>query len=111
MNWTGPLLGILTLALIGLGFAWVIRLEYWLGWQWWPYVLAGGIALLIGSLFVPNFWLSALMGIAGASLAWGSTELSAQAERVRKGWFPANPRSKPRPPLADRIERWPRPRL
>ncbi|MGQ9491112.1 MAG: DUF4491 family protein [Anaerolineae bacterium] len=111
MNWTGPLLGLITLALIGLGFAWVIQLEYRLGWEWWPYVLAAGVALLIGSLFAPGFWASALMGIAGASLVWGSTELPKQAERARRGWFPANPRPKPRPPLADRIERWPRPRL
>lgn len=111
MNWTGPLLGFATLALIGLGFAWVIRLEYRLGWQWWPYVLAAGIGLLLASLFVPTFWASALTGIAGASLVWGSVELPEQAERARKGWFRSNPHPKPRPPLADRIERWPRPRL
>lgn len=111
MNWGGPFLGFVTLALIGLGFAWVIRLEYRLGWQWWPYVMAAGIVLLLASLFMPGFWASALTGIAAASLIWGSVELPEQAERVRRGWFPANARPKPRPPGAEHIERWPRPRL
>jgi hypothetical protein len=111
MNWTGILLGLATLALIGLGFAWVIRLEYRLGWQWWPFVMAAGLALLIASLFMRNFWASALTGLLAMSLIWGSTELPEQAERAKRGSFPFNPDPKPRPPLADRIERWPRPRL
>ena len=111
MNLTGLLAGVATLLLIGLGFAWVIRVERHLGWQWWPYVMAGGVALLALSLFMSDFWASALVGILGASLVWGSTELPEQAERVRKGWFKANLGRKRSAPLADRIERWPRPRL
>lgn len=111
MNVTGPLLGLVALALIGAGFAWVIRLEYHLGWQWWPYVMAAGIALLALSLLLPTFWASALMGLTGASLVWGSIELPQQAERAQRGWFPFNPNPKPRPPGAERIERWQGPRL
>lgn len=111
MNLTGLFAGLATLVLIGLGFAWVIRVERHLGWEWWPYVMAAGVLLLAGSLFVQAFWASALIGILGASLAWGSTELPEQAERVRKGWFPANAGRKLAPPLADRIRRWPKPRL
>jgi hypothetical protein len=111
MNFTGLLAGLATLVLIGLGFAWVVRLERHLGWQWWPYVMAAGALLLGVSLFIGSFWGSALTGILGASIVWGSTELPEQAERVRKGWFKSNPNPKRLPPLADRIERWPRPRL
>jgi hypothetical protein len=111
MSWIGPLLGVFTLAAIGLGFAWVIRVEYRLGWQWWPYFMGAGIAMLVVSLFMPTFLASAVVGIVGASLVWGSTELPEQAERARKGWFKQNTGPKPRPPFADRIERGPKPKL
>jgi hypothetical protein len=111
MNWLGPLLGVFTLLAIGLGFAWVIRAEYRLGWQWWPYFMGAGLLLMALSLFMPTFLISALLGIVGASLAWGATELPEQAERARKGWFKRNPGVKVRPPFADQIERGPRPRL
>lgn len=111
MNWLGPFLGLFTLLAIGLGFAWVMRVEYRFGWQWWPYVMGLGVSLLALSLLVRPFLVSAMVGIFGASLVWGSTELSEQAGRVAKGWYRANPNPKPRPPLADQIERWPRPKL
>ena len=99
MNAFGPLLGLAALALIGLGFAWVVRVEYSLGWRWWYVVLTLGLALAIVSIFIPSPFLSGLAGAAGASLAWGSTELAAQAERVRAGWYPTNPKAKRPPPL------------
>jgi hypothetical protein len=111
VNWLGPLLGIFTLLAIGLGFAWVIRAEHRFGWQWWPYFTGAGLLLLAFSLFMPTFLTSALLGIIGASLVWGATELPEQAERASKGWFKQNPNPKPRPPFADRIERWPKPKL
>jgi hypothetical protein len=111
MNWIGPLIGLFTLLIIGVGFWWVIRGEYRLGWQWWPYFMAAGLLLTGLSLFVRPFLASALLGITGASLVWGSTEMPEQAERAAKGWFPSNPGHKPRPPFAGRIERWPRPHL
>ncbi len=111
MNLFGTELGIVTLLLIGLGFFWVIRLEYHLGLLWWPYVLALGVLLIAASAFIPGVWGSALPGIAGASLVWGATELKDQAARVEKGWYPANPHSKPRPPFARWIEKWRAPSL
>ncbi len=92
MNLTGLSLGFFMLFCIGFGFFWVIKLEYYIGAGVWKAVLALGIVLCLLSLFVPNFTASALLGIFGGSVAWGATELPAQAERVRRGVFPANPK-------------------
>lgn len=96
MNLIGLYLSFFLLFAIGFGFLWVIKLEYYLGAQVWKGVLALGVMLSLGSLFMPTFVSSALMGIFGGSVVWGATELPDQAERVEKGHFPRNPkRSKP----------------
>ena len=111
MNFFGLFLGMATLLIIGLGFLWVIRSEYYLGLLWWPYILGLGILMVIGSLFVSSDWVSALMGISGASVAWGSTELKEQAVRAEMGWYPFNPKPKPTPPFVESIKNWPAPHL
>lgn len=111
MNFFGLILGIVTLLIIGLGFVWVIRGEYYLGYLWWPYIMGLGILIVIGSLFVVSVWGSALMGILGASLLWGSTELKEQAVRAEIGWYPYNPNPKPDPPYVATIKNWPAPHL
>jgi hypothetical protein len=89
---TGFVLGLFMLFSIGFGFFWVIKLEYHLGANIWKAVLVIGLLICAGSLFMPSFTSSALLGIFGGSVVWGATELPAQALRVRKGLFPANPR-------------------
>ncbi len=111
MNWFGPVLGAITLVIVGLGFVWVIRGEYHLGYLWWPYVMGLGLLLVVVSLFIHSLWGSALAGIAGASLIWGSTELKDQAVRAELGWYPFNHHPKPQPPLAEKIARWRAPHL
>ncbi len=91
MNWTGILLGLFSALVIGLGFVWVIRFEYYLGAYRWKWVLAAGLALVASSLFMPNFALAAIAGIAGGSIAWGAVELPHQEERVDHGLFRAHP--------------------
>jgi hypothetical protein len=71
MNFFGLFLGIATLLIIGLGFLWVVRCEYYLGFLWWPYILGLGILVVTGSLFAGSAWISALMGVSGASIVWG----------------------------------------
>ena len=110
MNWSGLLLGIATLFIIGLGFVWVIRGERYFGYLWWPYVMGFGILLIIGSLFLAYNWASALVGVAGASLIWGSTELKEQAVRAELGWYPFEEK-KVEPPFADVIKKWRAPHL
>ncbi|MBI4772273.1 MAG: DUF4491 family protein [Chloroflexi bacterium] len=111
MNFFGLALGLATLVIIGLGFVWVIRGEYYFGYLWWPYVMGGGAALIVLSLFLPGRWLPALLGAFGASLVWGSTELKEQAVRGEIGWYPFNPKPKPQPPFVEQIKKWPAPHL
>ena len=111
MNFFGLALGIATLFIIGLGFVWVIRGEYHFGYLWWPYVMGLGFLLVVFSLFFTADWLSALMGVFGASLIWGSTELKEQAVRAELGWYRFNPKPKPQPPFEDIIKKIKAPRL
>lgn len=110
MNTFGPVVGLVTLFILGLGFVWVIRGERYLGLSWWPYPLTLGILLALCSACVANDWISALLGVAGASFAWGATEFKEQAIRAELGWFPFGER-KIRPPFADIIDKWKAPHL
>ena len=110
MNLFGFSVGLVALFVIGLGFVWVIRGERYLGYLWWPYFMGAGIVLIIVSVFIHNNWGSALSGLVGGSLVWGSTELKVQAVRAELGWYPFNG-VKIRPPFAGRIARWKAPSL
>jgi hypothetical protein len=110
MNLFGPLVGVAALFIIGLGFIWVIRGERYLGYLWWPYFMGVGILAVLVSLFLSNDWASALLGVAGASLVWGSTELKEQAVRAEIGWAPFNEK-KLDPPFAAIIRKWKAPHL
>ena len=110
MNTFGLFLGLTTLLIIGLGFVWVIRGEYYFGLLWWPYIMGLGMLLIIASLFLHNNWASALLGVAGASLLWGSTEFKVQAVRAELGWYPFNG-NKIQPPFADIIRKLKAPHL
>ena len=110
MNLFGFLIGILTLFIIGLGFIWVIRGERYLGLLWWPYFMGAGIVFVVISLFITSVWVSALLGVFGASLIWGSTEFKEQAIRTELGWYPFRAK-KIQPPLANIIKKWKAPHL
>jgi len=91
MNYNGIILGLFTTVAIGIGFVWVIRLEYYVGAHVAKAVAALGIIVTLASLFTPNFVTSAIVGILGGTIVWGATELPDQEERVAEGMFPANP--------------------
>lgn len=110
MNYFGLLMGVLTLLIIGLGFPLVIQGERIFGYLWWPYMMAIGICLIVASLLIGADWLAVLVGVAGATFVWGSTELKEQAVRAELGWFPFNP-NKIRPPFENTIRKWKAPHL
>ncbi len=110
MNLFGLLIGIVTLLIIGLGFPLVIQGERHFGYLWWPYMMGMGFVAVIISLFISLNWLSAIVGILGATFVWGSTELKEQAVRAEIGWYPFNGK-KILPPLAKLIEKWKAPHL
>ena len=87
MNLAGLYLGLFMLFAIGIGFVWVIKLEFYVGAHIWKWVLALGISLCLASLWISSFCGSALFGIIGGSFAWGATELPGQEKRVQKGYI------------------------
>jgi hypothetical protein len=110
MNYFGLLTGILTLLIIGLGFPLVIHGERILGYLWWPYMLGVGILLIVVSLLIQADWLSVVIGVLGATFAWGSTELKEQAVRTELGWYLLNS-NKINPPFENLIRKWKAPHL
>lgn len=94
MFFTGLIIGAATFAIIGLFHPIVIKSEYYFGVRcWWAFLVAG-VAFVAASLFIENVIVSTLFGVVGFSSLWSIGELFEQRERVRKGWFPANPKRK-----------------
>lgn len=94
LNFQGVLLGLATFLVIGIFHPIVVKTEYHFGTRpWWIFLLLG-IGCGAGALFVGNLFWSALLGIVGFSSLWTIKELFEQEERVRKGWFPRNPKRK-----------------
>jgi len=88
----GLLLGLITFLVIGLFHPIVIKAEYYWGVKsWWCFLISGfvfvGLSLLVDTLFV-----SAILGVVAFSCFWSILEIFEQRERVRKGWFPKNPK-------------------
>jgi hypothetical protein len=92
MNFEGLIIGVCTFLIIGLFHPIVIKTEYYFGVKvWWVFLLLG-LAGVGGSLVVANTLLSTLLGVFAFSSFWSIKELFEQRERVRKGWFPKNPK-------------------
>ena len=93
-NLTGLLIGISTFLIIGLFHPVVIKCEYYFGTRcWWVFLLLG-IAGIAVALSVKSVLWSSLAGVFAFSSFWTILEIFEQKERVRKGWFPANPKRK-----------------
>jgi uncharacterized membrane protein len=94
MFFEGIIIGIGSFLIIGLLHPVVIKAEYHAGKKVWPLFLVGGTIFIILSLFIDNIAISALVGVFGFSLLWSIHELIKQEERVKRGWFPENPKKK-----------------
>ena len=92
MNVTGLVIGAAAFLCIGVFHPIVIKAEYYWGVRCWWLFLMFGIGCLAGSLFANGVVPAALLGVAGFSSLWSIIELFKQHERVRKGWFPRNPK-------------------
>ena len=94
MNFAGIILGASAFIIIGLFHPIVIKAEYHLGKRcWWVFALAG-LGFCVAALFVGNTVVSSILGVTGFSCFWAILELFHQEKRVKKGWFPANPKKK-----------------
>lgn len=92
MNYQGIIIGIIAFFIIGVFHPIVIKSEYYFGKRIWPVFLVIGIAFIILSLFINDNIISAVIGVTGFSSLWSIHEIIEQEERVKKGWFPNNPK-------------------
>ena len=92
MYFTGIIIAVCTLLIIGLWHPIVIKAEYRWGTRPWSVFLLVGLVCVFVALFIENAVVSAVIGVFGASALWGIGELFSQKKRVEKGWFPMNPR-------------------
>lgn len=94
LHFSGVIIAINTFVIIGMFHPIVIKVEYYWGTRPWWIFLVTGIASITGALFVSDVLCSAMLGVLGASSLWSIGELFEQKERVKKGWFPKNPKRK-----------------
>jgi ribosomal protein S18 acetylase RimI-like enzyme/branched-subunit amino acid transport protein len=91
-NLTGIAIGLCTFLIIGLFHPLIIKGEYYFGVKcWWAFLIMG-IVGIVAAIMVKNLFLSAILGVTAFSSLWGIKEICEQRERVKKGWFPSNPK-------------------
>lgn len=93
-NLTALALGAVSFLIIGLFHPIVIKGEYYLGKGCWPAFAIVGLVCLVAALLIQSFFWGTVMSLVGFSCFWSIKELFEQEERVKKGWFPYNPRKK-----------------
>lgn len=92
MNYSGIIIGLATFLIIGVFHPIVIKAEYYFGRRcWWGFLLGGIVAAGL-SLLCADETLSILLGVVAFSSFWGIGEVFSQHNRVKKGWFPMNPK-------------------
>lgn len=94
MNYYGLLVGVISFLTIGVFHPIVIKCQYYFTDKVWPVFLVCGIIACVGSLFIKNDIVSAIVSVVGFSSFWSIHELKQQTKRVEKGWFPDNPNRK-----------------
>ena len=88
----GLTIGICTFLIIGIFHPIVIKAEYYWGTRcWWLFLLLG-IAGIVSSICIDLIFISSLLGVFAFSSFWAIKEIFEQEERVKKGWFPKNPK-------------------
>ena len=91
----GVLIGALAFLSIGVWHPIVIKGEYYFGKKVCvPVFLIIGLVCVAGSLFCSLQVVSTALAVFGFSALWGVGEVISQEKRVKKGWFPENPRPK-----------------
>ncbi|WP_066714186.1 DUF4491 family protein [Clostridium sp. Marseille-P299] len=92
MIWSGLIIGAISFLIIGLFHPIVIKCEYYFSDKIWPVFLIGGLIFCALSLFMNHIVLSAAFAVIGFTMLWSIGELKEQTQRVKKGWFPENPK-------------------
>ncbi|NDV60024.1 DUF4491 family protein [Bacteroides sp. 519] len=89
---SGLVIGVSTFLIIGFFHPVVVKAEYYWGTKCWWIFLILGIIGVAASLWVENILISSLCGVFAFSSFWTIKEVFEQEERVKKGWFPKNPK-------------------
>lgn len=95
-NLLGIAIGLCTFLVIGIFHPLVIKGYYYVGMPVRWIFLALGIVAGVAAMTVTDVFWQAMLGVTAFSSFWSILETVQQRERVRKGWFPANPRREPR---------------
>ncbi len=90
IQFTGPLMGLLSFLVIGIFHPVVVKLEYAYGKKSWGLLFVPGVFFIILSLFVSTIW-SIISGVVGFSMIWSTIEIFKQHNRV------LNKQAKPNP--------------
>ena len=91
-NWDALLLGAASFLIIGLFHPLVIKGEYYFGKGIWPWFLAAGLGFLLAAAVCPWSFVAVLLALVAFFCFWSIKELFEQEQRVKRGWFPANPK-------------------
>lgn len=92
LHFSGLIIGICTFLIIGFFHPVVVKCEYYFGTKcWWVFLVLGIIATGC-SLWIEDILCSTLLGVFAFSSFWTIKEIFEQEERVKKGWFPKNPK-------------------
>lgn len=94
MSLFGLILGAFMLLVIGSGHILIIKGEYHYGTKLWPIFLLIAFSCIIPSILIGDDFISGILGILGFTFLWSIHELFKQKERVKKGWFPMNPKKR-----------------
>ena len=92
LYFSGLVIAVCTFLIIGVFHPIVIKVEYYFGSRYWWVFLVAGLMFIGAAVFMESIIASALLGVAGASCLWSIGEIIEQRERVKKGWFPMNPK-------------------
>lgn len=85
-------IGLAAFLIIGLFHPVVVKAEYYFGVRSWWVFLVVGLLGVAASVWVDSLFVSAILGVFAFSSFWTIKEIFEQRERVRKGWFPKNPK-------------------
>ncbi|WP_061995216.1 DUF4491 family protein [Clostridium sp. ATCC 25772] len=94
MNFQGIMIGLMAFFIIGVFHPIVIKGEYYFGKKIWPMFFILGLIFIGISVIVKNNIIASILGVTGFSCLWSIHEIIEQEERVKKGWFPKNPKRK-----------------
>ena len=92
LHFKGMLIAISTFLIIGIFHPVVIWVEYHFGTRPWWIFLVAGIGSIGAAFVIADVMLSAILGVLGATCLWTIGEIFEQRKRVKKGWFPMNPK-------------------